>query len=100
MMMLGERIGADKAAEWGLIYRCVEDADLLPEAHSLAVRLAGGPTTALGVIRQNLASALETDYASALTREAEGQRAAANTLDAAEGKKAFQEKRKPEFKGI
>ena len=100
MMMLGERIGADKAAEWGLIYRCVEDADLLAEAHSLAVRLAGGPTTALGVIRQNLAWALETDYASALTREAEGQRAAANTLDAAEGKKAFQEKRKPEFKGI
>jgi 2-(1,2-epoxy-1,2-dihydrophenyl)acetyl-CoA isomerase len=100
MMMLGEKIEAEKAADWGLIYKWVEDADLLAEARSLAARLAGGPTTALRIIRQNLASGLETDYASALLREAEGQRLAAGTADAAEGKKAFQEKRKPEFKGI
>ena len=100
MMLLGEKITATKAASWGLIYQCVEDADLLTEARSLATRLANGPTTALGIIRQNLLSSLETDYASALMREAEGQRVAAETADAAEGKKAFREKRKPEFKGM
>jgi 2-(1,2-epoxy-1,2-dihydrophenyl)acetyl-CoA isomerase len=99
MMMLGGRIAAEKAADWGLIYRCVEDADLLTEARSLAARLAHGPTTALGLIRQNLAASLETDYVSALVREAEGQRVAGDTADAAEGKTAFREKRTPEFKG-
>ena len=101
MMLLGEKITATKAAGWGLIYQCVEDADLLTEARSLATHVfANGPTTALGIIRQNLLSSLETDYASALMREAEGQRVAAETADAAEGKKAFREKRKPEFKGM
>jgi len=98
--MLGERIPAEKAADWGLLYKCVEDADLSIEARSLGARLAEGPTTALGIIRQNLASSLETDYASALAREAEGQRVAADTADAAEGKNAFREKRKPRFKGV
>jgi len=100
MMMLGEKIAAEKAAEWGLIYKCVEDADLLTEARSLSTRLASGPTTALRMIRQNLASSLDTDYATALAHEAEGQRVAADTDDAAEGKKAFREKRKPEFRGM
>jgi 2-(1,2-epoxy-1,2-dihydrophenyl)acetyl-CoA isomerase len=100
MMMLGERIPAEKATDWGLIYKCVEDADLLTEARCLGARLADGPTTALGIIRQNLASSLETDYASALEREAEGQRVAGDTADAAEGKNAFRERRKPRFKGV
>jgi 2-(1,2-epoxy-1,2-dihydrophenyl)acetyl-CoA isomerase len=100
MMMLGERIGAEKAVEWGLIYKCVEDTELLPEARSLAARLAGGPTAALRIIRRNLAASLEMDYATALIHEAEGQRTAGDTCDAAEGKKAFREKRKPEFKGM
>jgi len=100
MMMLGERIPAEKAAGWGLIYKCVADAELMTEARSLGARLAEGPTTALAIIRQNLASSLETDYASALASEAEGQRAAGDTVDAAEGKNAFREKRKPRFTGV
>jgi 2-(1,2-epoxy-1,2-dihydrophenyl)acetyl-CoA isomerase len=99
MMMLGERIVAEQAADWGLIYKCVEDAELMTEARSLVARLACGPTTALRIIRQNLASSLSADYATALAHEAEGQRVAADTADAAEGKLAFREKRKPEFKG-
>jgi 2-(1,2-epoxy-1,2-dihydrophenyl)acetyl-CoA isomerase len=100
MMLLGERISAEKAADWGLIYKWVEDADLAAEARSLSERLAGGPTRALGIIRQNLAAALVTDHPTAMLREAEGQRAAADTADAAEGKRSFRGKRKPEFKGV
>jgi 2-(1,2-epoxy-1,2-dihydrophenyl)acetyl-CoA isomerase len=99
MMMLGEKIQAEKAVEWGLIYRCVEDADLMAEAKALAVRLANGPTVALGIMRQNLAVALNVDFATALVREAEGQRMAGDTADAREGAVAFLQKRKAEFKG-
>lgn len=99
MMMLGEKISGEKAAEWGLIYKCVDDAELLTEAKALAARLANGPTVALGIMRQNLAVALNVDYATALVREAEGQRVAGDTQDAREGAIAFLQKRKAEFKG-
>jgi 2-(1,2-epoxy-1,2-dihydrophenyl)acetyl-CoA isomerase len=99
MMMLGEKIGGAKAADWGLIHKCVDDAALMTEATALATRLAAGPTIALGVMRQNIAAALEIDYASALLREAEGQRIAGSSADAMEGGMAFLQKRKPVFQG-
>ena len=99
MMLLGEKIPAEKAAEWGLIYKYVEDADLMAEAKALAARLAAGPTKALGIMRQNIASALDADYATALLREAEGQRIAGDSKDAREGALSFLQKRKAEFKG-
>jgi 2-(1,2-epoxy-1,2-dihydrophenyl)acetyl-CoA isomerase len=99
MMMLGEKIGGEQAAEWGLIYKCVEDAELMNEARALATKLANGPTLALGLMRQNIATALEMDYASALTREAEAQKIAGESADAREGGLSFLQKRKPEFKG-
>ena len=99
MMLLGEKISGDQAADWGLIYKCVADADLMTEARALAARLANGPSLALGIMRQNIATALEMDYASALLREAEGQRIAGASADAMEGGLSFLQKRKPEFKG-
>ena len=99
MMMLGERISGEKAAEWGLIYKCVEDEALQAEARALATRLASGPTVAYAVMRKNIVTALESSYSQALLAEAEGQRVAAGTADAGEGGTAFLEKRKPEFKG-
>ena len=99
MMLLGEKISGDQAADWGLIYKCVEDADLMAEAHALATKLASGPTLALGIMRQNIATALEMDYASALLREAEGQRIAGQGEDAKEGGLSFLQKRKPVFTG-
>jgi 2-(1,2-epoxy-1,2-dihydrophenyl)acetyl-CoA isomerase len=99
MMMLGERISGDQAADWGMIYKCVEDADLMAEARALATRLANGPTVAYAHMRKNILTALENSYAEALLAEAEGQRIAGGTNDAREGGKAFLEKRKPEFKG-
>jgi len=99
MMLLGERIHGPKAAEWGLIYKSVADADVLTEAQALAARLAAGPTLALGLMRQSLAEALDGDYAAALRREAEGQRIAGSSADALEGGAAFLMKRKAVFQG-
>ena len=99
MMLLGEKIGAQKAAEWGLIYKAVSDEALMDEARALARRLAGGPTLALGIMRQNIAKALDADFSSALHGEAEGQRIAGDSDDAKEGAMAFLQKRKAAFTG-
>jgi 2-(1,2-epoxy-1,2-dihydrophenyl)acetyl-CoA isomerase len=99
MMMLGERISAEKAEAWGLIYRAVEDADLQAQALALAQRLASGPTLALGLMRQGLADALEQSYADALHAEAKHQSIAANSADASEGGQAFLQRRKAVFSG-
>ncbi|MBX9813810.1 MAG: enoyl-CoA hydratase/isomerase family protein [Sphingomonas sp.] len=99
MMLLGERVYGPRAAEWGLIHKCVPDAELMPTALALAERLAAGPTVALGLMRQGLAAALESDYASALDGEAERQMVAGATADAVEGAVAFLQKRKPVFRG-
>jgi 2-(1,2-epoxy-1,2-dihydrophenyl)acetyl-CoA isomerase len=99
MLMLGERIGAEKAEGWGLIYRAVDDAQLLPQAMTLAERLAAGPTLALGLVRQGLARALEQSYDEAMATEAAHQHLAGDSADAMEGSLAFLEKRKPQFTG-
>jgi 2-(1,2-epoxy-1,2-dihydrophenyl)acetyl-CoA isomerase len=99
MMMLGERVSAEKAEEWGMIYKAVEDAALADEGLALATRLAEGPTVALGVMRQNVARALETDLPAALLIEAEGQWRAGDSADAREGITAFLGKRKTQFTG-
>ncbi len=99
MMLLGERVHGPKAAEWGLIYKSVADDAVLEDARALAARLAGGPTMALGLMRQGLAEALDGDYAAALQREAENQSKAGGSADAMEGAASFLTKRKPVFRG-
>jgi 2-(1,2-epoxy-1,2-dihydrophenyl)acetyl-CoA isomerase len=99
MMMLGEKIGADKALDWGMIYKVVEDAELQAEARALATRLANGPTVSYATMRKNILIALENSYSEQLLAEAEGQRIAGSSADAMEGGLAFMEKRKPNFRG-
>ncbi|MBC7492238.1 MAG: enoyl-CoA hydratase/isomerase family protein [Novosphingobium sp.] len=99
MMMLGEKISAEKAVDWGLIYKMVEDDQLQAEARALATRLANGPTVSYAVMRKNILIAMENSYSEQLLAEAEGQRIAGSSADAAEGGMAFLEKRKPAFKG-
>jgi 2-(1,2-epoxy-1,2-dihydrophenyl)acetyl-CoA isomerase len=99
MMMLGERVLAAKAYDWGMIHKVVADDTLDGEAFALAERLAAGPTVALGLMRRGLAHALEVDYATAMLREAENQRAARGSADSMEGGIAFLQKRKPAFRG-
>lgn len=99
MALLGERITAQKALDWGLIHRVVADAHLDGEAFALAERLAVGPTRALGLMRRAMIAALDSDYVAALDREAHDQREAMGSPDAAEGARSFLEKRKPRFTG-
>jgi 2-(1,2-epoxy-1,2-dihydrophenyl)acetyl-CoA isomerase len=94
MMMLGEKIFGEQAADWGLIYKCVAD-----ETKALAARLATGPTLAYATMRKNILTALEHGLADTLQAEAEGQRIAGSSADAREGGIAFLQKRKAEFKG-
>jgi 2-(1,2-epoxy-1,2-dihydrophenyl)acetyl-CoA isomerase len=99
MMMLGEKIGAQQAEDWGLIYKCVDDAVLLDEARALAAKLANGPTIAYATMKRNIATALDGNLQQVLLAEAEGQRIAGATADAQEGGMSFLQKRKPEFNG-
>lgn len=99
MMMLGEKISGEQAADWGMVYKCVDDADLLAEAKALATRLASGPTVSLGTMRKILRAGLSQGYSETLDAEAMGQFIAGNSEDAVEGVLAFQEKRKTAFKG-
>ncbi|GGA55457.1 enoyl-CoA hydratase-related protein [Sphingomonas psychrolutea] len=99
MMLLGEKVPAAKALDWGMIHKVVADDALDAEALALAERLAAGPTVALGLMRRQIRSAYESDYASAMLQEAENQRAARGTADSMEGGIAFLQKRKPAFAG-
>src|SRR3954467_10686287 len=81
MMMLGERIPAEQAAEWGLIPRVVDDGDLGEESAALAARLARGPSVALGLIRRLACEAQHLSLSDALTAERGAQREAGATRD-------------------
>ena len=99
MMMLGEKIGAQQAEDWGLIYKAVEDDALMAEAKALAEKLANGPTLSLATMKRNISTAMDGTLPEILLAEAEGQRIAGASADAMEGGMAFLQKRKPEFKG-
>lgn len=99
MLMLGEKVPAERAVEWGLVHRNVA-ADMLEEAaQEFAQRLAAGPTKALGAMKRNLAFAFDHGFAETMQAEADAQRDAAATHDAGEGIAAFLTRRTPEFRG-
>ena len=99
MMMLGERLPAEKALDWGLVYDVVEDEKLMETATALARKLAKGPTLALAGIRKLIADSHDNSYSEQLTLEAMEQRKAGRSTDCVEGVMAFIQKRDAEFKG-
>lgn len=99
MMMLGEKIPAEKALDWGMVYDVVDDEVLLDAATTLARKLASGPTVALSGIRGLMASSQTNDYQNQLAAEATTQRVAGRSEDCIEGVMAFIQKREANFKG-
>jgi 2-(1,2-epoxy-1,2-dihydrophenyl)acetyl-CoA isomerase len=98
MVLLGERVPAAKALEWGLVNRVAPDAELMPTAMAIAEELAKGPAS-LALIRQTMWAALDAEWNEQLYREQSTQAAAALTEDFAEGVAAFQQKRPAAFRG-
>ena len=100
MMLLAERIPAETARDWGLIYEVVDDDALAQRTEELARKLAEGPTRAYALIRQGTREALELTLSDALAMERRRQREAGSTADFREGVAAFRERRSPRFKGV
>jgi len=98
-MLFNEPLSAERAKEWGLVRKVVDDADLMAEAIQLAQRLAQGPTQALVATRRLLDESERATYADQFRREIEVQSAIRKNADALEGRAAFIEKRKAKFSG-
>ena len=98
MMLLGEKVDAKTALEWGLATKVVPDEELEGEAMTLAKSLASGPRS-LGFIKRMAWDALDSSLETALQAERRGQRDAGRSEDFLEGVQSFVEKRKPVFKG-
>jgi 2-(1,2-epoxy-1,2-dihydrophenyl)acetyl-CoA isomerase len=99
LSLMGERLSAEKALEWGLVNRVHDDAALMPEAMKLAHELASGPTVALSLIRQLYWESPDNSFEEQLNLEFQSQRSAGATEDFREGIGAFLEKRPAQFKG-
>jgi 2-(1,2-epoxy-1,2-dihydrophenyl)acetyl-CoA isomerase len=98
-VMLGERISGQQAADWGLVWKCVPDAELQGAALATAQRLAQGAPLALAALPRLMASSLQNDFDAQLDAERDAQAALVQTDDFIEAVNAFQAKRKPAFTG-
>lgn len=99
LMMLGDKITARQAQEWGMIWLCVEDDVLIETAMAVASNLAKQPTKGLSLIKQALAHSSHNSFHQQLDLERDLQSIAGRTEDYREGIHAFFDKRVPEFKG-
>jgi len=99
LAMLGEKLGARKALEWGLINRVVADGELAGEVAALAARLAAGPTRSYAGTKRQLNNWLFARMSEQLELEAQIQQEMAASADFLEGAMAFVEKRSARFSG-
>ena len=99
LALTGEPLSGEQAADWGLIWKCVDDSVLMEEAMTAAQKLAAGPPLSMAAIKAQFDSAWDAGLAETLEREASDQAASFRTQDLREGAAAFMEKRAPKFSG-
>jgi 2-(1,2-epoxy-1,2-dihydrophenyl)acetyl-CoA isomerase len=99
LALLGEKLPAEQAAAWGLIWRCVEDEELAAVVDALARQLAAAPTRGLARTKQAIYEGFSRALAAQLDVERDYQGELGRSTDYAEGVAAFSEKRAPRFTG-
>jgi 2-(1,2-epoxy-1,2-dihydrophenyl)acetyl-CoA isomerase len=99
LALLGGKLSAAQAKDWGLVWETCEPAALVPRAMEVATSLATQPTRGFGLTKQAFNESLMNDLDSQLDLEADLQAEAGRTADFAEGVTAFRAKRSPVFRG-
>ena len=99
LALLGDKLPAAQAEAWGLIWRCVDDDQLMPSALELARQLASGPTRGYVRTREAIEANMERSFEAALDVERDYQRELGRSSDYREGVTAFIDKRAPRFTG-
>jgi enoyl-CoA hydratase/carnithine racemase len=99
LALLGQPLAAEQAEQWGLIWKVVEDGELLDEALAIAQQLADGPPISIDLIKSQIERGWNSSLASTLDDEASSQSRAFVTEDLREGAAAFVQKRPARFTG-
>lgn len=99
LALLAEKLSAEQAAQWGLIWRCVDDSEFKDTIESLAAQLAAAPTRGLARTKQAIYESWGRSIEQQLDQERDFQRELGRSQDYSEGVAAFTEKRAPKFTG-
>ena len=99
LAFFGDRVSAEQAAEWGLIWKCVDDGEFVATTDAMAAQLADAPTAGLAAIKRALYASSGNTLEQQIDVERDAQRALGNSADYREGVAAFLEKRAPRFSG-